>query len=278
MNFVVKKDRIILPKVNEFDSRQILECGQMFRYLICDDYAQVYSCDKTAKIVEKSDKIEIISSNPEYFVNFFDLETDYEKIKNDLKNDIILNKVIPFGEGIRICKNDIVEVMFSFVISANNNIPRIKKIIENLCKFGKKCDGFNAFPTLDELKELPLEVYSSLGAGYRDKYLFKLSRVLTHDLISDKMKLETNELRNWLISLPGIGPKVADCILLFGFSRMDCFPVDTWVAKVYEKFYYQGEKTRPMIAKFFVDRFKQNSGYAQQYLFYGARSNEFLKV
>ena len=189
-----------------------------------------------------------------------------------------LKKVIPFGEGIRICKNDIIEVMFSFVISANNNIPRIKKIIENLCKFGKKCDGFNAFPTLEELKELPLEVYSSLGAGYRDKYLFKLSRVLTRELIFDKMNLETNELRNWLVSLPGIGPKVADCILLFGFSRMDCFPVDTWVSKIYEKFYYQGEKTRPMIAKFFVDRFKQNAGYAQQYLFYGARSNEFLKV
>lgn len=278
MDYVIKKDKIIISKTDEFDPRQILECGQMFRYVICDDYAQVYSCDKTAKIIKNGNNYEIITQNPEYFANFFDLKTDYSKIKNDLATDKILSKVIPFGEGIRICKNDIVEVMFSFVISANNNIPRIKKIIENLCKFGKICDGFNAFPTLEELKKLPFEVYQNLGAGYRDKYLFKLSRVLTENLIFDKMKLETDELRKWLISLPGIGPKVADCILLFGFSRMDCFPVDTWVNKVYEKFYFDGQKSRPMIAKFFVEKFKNNAGYAQQYLFYGARSCEFLKV
>jgi len=276
MKYFVEDKKIIIPKVDEFNPRQILECGQMFRFEIHDEVSEVISRDKRAVILDRGEFYEVGTDDPAYFVSFLDLSRDYITIKKLLKKDNVLAKVIPFGEGVRIAKGDALEIIFSFVISANNNIPRIKKIISKLCEYGEDMGGFRAFPKIEVLSKLPLEVYSSLGAGYRDKYLFKLSRELAGVDLKEKAELSTPKLRNWLISLPGIGPKVADCVLLFGFNRFDVFPVDTWVEKVYSKWYNAGEKTRPEISKFFVSKFGDLAGFAQQYLFYGARSFDLL--
>lgn len=267
MNYKLTNNRIIISKPCDFNPKQTLTCGQIFRYKITEDYCEVNSGENYAKIYENENKIEIVTKTPEYFLEFFDLNRDYSAIRQSLSFDQTVKEALPYGSGIRILKNNLVEIMFSFVISANNNIPRIQKIIEKLCRFGKKCDGYNAFPTIKELNELSLEKFSALGAGYRDKYLFKLSKELANVNLEEKKKLSTKELRTWLISLSGIGPKVADCILLFGFNRFDVFPVDTWVEKLYNQYYFNGEKSRPEIAKFFVDYFGQNAGIAQQYLF-----------
>ncbi len=278
MEYYISDNKIIIPKQKDFNPKDILTCGQVFRFENFDNCWTVNSGKEFAKIIEEGENYQIISTNCEYFANYFDLNNNYEKIKTALRQDNVLKNVIKFGEGIRILKGDLLEVIFSFVISANNNISRIKKIINILCeKAGQDMGGYYAFPSLEALSTLPFEFYSSLGAGYRDKYLFKLSRQLVGVDLDEKKRLNTTELRNWLISLAGIGPKVADCILLFGFGRTDVFPVDTWIEKVYNTCYYSGNKNRKQIAEFLVNRFGDLAGYAQQYLFYGARSFDVLK-
>lgn len=278
MNYKIEDNKIIIEKNEDFNPEHILECGQVFRFGKIDNKYYVNSGKEFAIINENNKNYEIISSNAKYFANYFDLDNDYANIKKILMSDIVLGKVIPFGKGIRILKGDKVEVIFSFVISANNNIKRIQKIIEKLCTMaGENCGDYYSFPSIEILKELPMEFYSNLGAGYRDKYLYKLSRQLAEVDLEEKAKLTTIKLRNWLISLSGIGPKVADCILLFGFGRTDVFPVDTWIEKVYNVCYYEGEKNREQIARYLVNRFGKYAGYAQQYLFYGARSFDVLE-
>ncbi len=278
MNYKIEDNKIIIEKNEDFNPEHILECGQVFRFGKIDNKYYVNSGKEFAIINENNKNYEIISSNAKYFANYFDLDNDYANIKKALMSDIVLGKVIPFGKGIRILKGDKVEVIFSFVISANNNIKRIQKIIEKLCTMaGENCGDYYAFPSIEILKELSMEFYSNLGAGYRDKYLYKLSRQLAEVDLEEKAKLTTIKLRNWLISLSGIGPKVADCILLFGFGRTDVFPVDTWIEKVYNVCYYEGEKNREQIARYLVNRFGKYAGYAQQYLFYGARSFDVLE-
>ena len=278
MEYKIEKDKIIIKASPDFDIKHILECGQIFRfYKYKDGSYGVYSGSKTVKIEQNDKNITIFSKDTPYFAEFFDLETDYGKIKKELNKDKILAKTIPFGQGIRIIKNNPLEIIFSFVISANNRISRIQKIIETLCqKAGQNLGDYYAFPSLEKLASLPLSFYSSLGAGYRDKYLFKLSRELAKVDLAEKAKLSTPELRKWLISLSGVGPKVADCILLFGFYRTDVFPIDTWTSKVYKAFYDDGAKNREQMRQSLVSRFKGFSGYAQQYLFYGARSFDVL--
>ena len=114
---------------------------------------------------------------------------------------------------------------------------------------------------------MPEEFFKNLGAGYRDKFLMQTAKILSETNIFEKQLLQTKELDIWLQSLPGVGPKVASCILLFGFNRTECFPVDTWIEKVYRKYFYKGEMTRPEISAFLSDKFETMSGIVQQYLF-----------
>lgn len=282
MDYYKKDDNIIIPKCKEFNPQHILECGQIFRFIKNGEEWTVFSGKNVAKIRENDKNYAIFSTNACYFANFFDFETDYAAIKNSLKADPILAKCIPFGEGIRILRGDPFEIIISFVISQNNNIKRIQKIIERLCEAGEeiKFDGavYHAFPTAQCLAEKPFKFFASLGAGYRDKFLYKITRELKGIDLNEKATLSTKELRKWLISLSGVGPKVADCILLFGFGRMDVFPVDTWVEQVYNTLFFEGKKNREQIALYFVNRFGDLSGYAQQYLFYSARSFDVLKT
>ena len=314
MKFQILKYAVIVEDCEDFEPRQILECGQMFRYEIFDDFMMVKSADKIANIAHFGKKWIILSQTPKYFADFFDLTTEYSSIKNFLTNDPVIKLTIPYAHGVRIARADPCEILFSFVISANNNIPRIKQIIENLCLLGNNkkffesvdaCDvkkeildnvtisecemeKFNAFiktsfdytyhtfPDIRILSEQSLATFRGFGVGYRDKYLYNLSRQLIGVDLEEKRKLTTKQLREWLISLSGIGPKVADCALLFGFNKTDVFPVDTWVEKIYNKRFFNGVKTRQQISNFFVERFQEFSGYAQQYLFYSARSFDLL--
>lgn len=260
----------------QFNPKDILECGQVFRYGL-DENNNYYVISKSYKatIIEKQDCYEIISNNSDYFISYFDLDTDYNKIKNTLKQNKILSPMIDFANGIRILKADPMEMIFSFTISQNNNIKRIKQIIEKLCKLGSKNnDGYQNFPTIEELFNAPLEFYSSLGAGYRDKFLKSLSISLRETDFNILQQLPTNDLYNYLISLNGVGPKVASCILLFGFGRTEKFPVDTWLEQVYYNHFSNEKKTRPQIQEYFENLFGEYSGIAQQYLFHYERNKK----
>lgn len=268
---IIDKDIIVCDK-SQFNPKHILECGQVFRYGK-DQNNNYYVISKSYKatIIENKDTYTIKSNNPEYFVNYFDLNTDYQKAKNALYKFDLLKPMIDFGYGIRILKADPEEMIYSYIISQNNNIKRIQKIIENLCSIGNIAENYNAFPTSAEIAKQNSSFFKNLGAGYRDTFLQETAQTLKDVNIQDLEKLSTDNLYNYLISLKGIGPKVASCILLFGFNRTDKFPVDTWIEQVYYNHFNTEKKTRPQIQKYFESEFKEFSGIAQQYLFYFER-------
>ncbi len=273
MIYELKNNVIKVLDKTQFNPEHILECGQVFRYGK-DDNGNYFVVSKNhkASIVEKDSHYEIISNNPDYFIEYFDLNTDYNKIKAKLKQNKILSPMIEHGYGIRILKADPLEMIFSFTISQNNNIKRIKQIIERLCELEPiNNEGFRNFPNIKTLFDAPLEFYENLGAGYRAKFLKELSTSLINTNLEEIKKLSTDEIFDFLIKLKGIGPKVASCILLFGFSRFDKFPVDTWIEQVYYNHFSKEKRKREQIQAYFESEFGKYSGIAQQYLFFYER-------
>lgn len=267
--FEISKDKILVSK-EDFNIEHILYCGQIFSYEQVKNGFVVYSIDKKAVVREKEKYYEISTKDIEYFVNFFDLDTDYSKIKKELGKFNMLKEPLKFGYGIRILKNNKFEMLISFIVSANNNIKRIQKIINAIKKECGHNDG--SFPIREELLKLKTEDFSRLGAGYRDKYLYEVLRQVDEKTLENWDKLPTIELRKKLLTLMGVGPKVADCILLFGYGRKDVFPVDTWIEQMYNKYFDKNEHNRDRIRKNLVKTFGDLSGYAQQYLFFYQRS------
>ncbi len=272
MNYKVQSDRIqILDKV-DFNPEHILECGQVFSFHKEGNVYKVYPSSKYAEIVETEKGYDIITKDVKYFIEYFDLNTDYSKIKKDLSKFEILKEPMAFGSGIRILKQDLFEVLISFIISANNNIKRIKHILNDIrAAIGQKTEYGYAFPTYEQLLAQDEAFFASMGAGYRAKYLFNTLRQITPDMLDEWRKLDTISLQKKLLSLFGVGPKVADCVLLFGYGRGDAFPVDTWIHKVYNR-YYPPLDNRTTIHNNLIAQFGSLSGYAQQYLFYYQRS------
>lgn len=264
------KDRIVIKKEDTFDLKDTFECGQIFSYvLLSENFYLVNSNDKFAKVFSENNDIIIETDETDYFYDFFDLGTDYKKIIKDIEKHKNFSQYTGFGRGIRILKQQPFQTIMSFIISSNNNIKRIKKILQSLClKYGTKTNLGHAFPTLDQFKHASAADFLKLGAGYRSEYLKKTIEMLqTPEFDIDKLKtLKTEELREKLLKLSGVGPKVCDCIMLFGFSKTDVFPVDTWIRKGFYLFETQ-KKSDKQIAQYFVDIFKENSGYAQQYLY-----------
>lgn len=271
---IINNDIYVYDKT-QFNPEHILECGQVFRYGKTDDgNYYVLSKNNRAEIKEFDNYYKISSNNTPYFVNYFDLNTDYNKIKQTLSQHEIMKPMIEYGYGIRILHADPEEMIYSFILSQNNNIKRIQKIVEKMCEAGTKLDGYNAFPTSKQLSNLPAEFFAGLGAGYRDKFLKKTADVLANTNIENLNNLSSDELLDYLLSLQGVGPKVASCILLFGFNKKDKFPVDTWLEQVYYNHFSKEKRTRAEMQKYFEDMFKDNSGLAQQYLFYYERTNQ----
>ena len=271
MNYKCEKDGIKIVGKEDFVPSHILECGQIFSYQKNGDIWQVFAQDKMAEIVENETGYVIKTTDPKYFENFFDLKTDYALVKKQLLKFDIMKEPIEFGHGIRILKQNLFEMLLSFIISQNNNIKRIQLILNRIReKFGKNMGGFYAFPTREELLTATQEDFAALGAGYRDKYLFNVLRQVSEKDLEEWKNLDTKTLRQKLISLSGVGPKVADCVLLFGYGRGDVFPVDTWIEKMYNRF-YTPLSNREQIRNNLVGQFAELSGYAQQYLFYYIR-------
>lgn len=274
MKYLINKNEIAVYETQDFNINQTLDCGQIFRYQIEGNIATVYSKDKKAIVETFEDKIVIRTEDTEYFENFFDLKTDYSKIKEELKKDNLLCDAVEYGYGIRILNNDTYEMIVSFIISANNNIKRIKKSIEWLCeKFGTNMGTYYAFPTLEQLKTAKIDDFKSAGLGYRAEYMYETIQNLTQEQIEELKTKSQNEQFNFLVSLKGVGEKVANCIMLFGLGVKNSFPVDTWINKVYNKLNNTNETDRKKITRELVNRYGNLSGYAQQYFFYYFRDN-----
>lgn len=267
-----------------FNIKDTLECGQIFRFLQHLNGYLVYSCDKCAYVYENlgNTVIECNDADEEYFYNYFDLARDYKSIYDSaIKENVdILTRSATAGKGVRILNQDKCEMLFSFIVSQNNNIPRIKGILQKLCdKLGDKKTfmgvDYTTFPNVEVMAKQDITFYQSIGLGYRAQYILKLAQNIASGFSVDALSdLTTIELKESLTKIYGVGPKVADCVALFGFHRSDSFPVDVWIEKVYKQD-FGGELTdRKKIAQWFTDKFGYMSGYYQQYLFYYKREKE----
>lgn len=265
-----------------FNAKDTLECGQVFRYSEQGGVYTVFSLDKLAKVYTNNDYTFIETDDVEYFTSYFDLKTDYRLIFDGILgvNNPFLTNVAQLAKGIRILKQDVTETAFSFIISQNNNIKRIQSTIEKLCKaLGKKIikNGveFYAFPSVKSLAGASLEFYKSIGLGYRAEYIKGFAEMLDGGYNLENLRaLSTSQITSELLKVKGIGKKVADCITLFGYSKTDSFPVDTWIEKIYIQNLNGTQKDRVKISNELTSKFGDLSGYVQQYVFYYKRSLE----
>lgn len=267
-----QNNKIVIKDNKDFDIKSILECGQIFSYKEIDkDCFIVISQNKVAKICIIGSTTEIQTNYVDYFFNFFDFNTDYDKIKKRILDiDPSFSKF--FVREIRILNQDPIQTILSFIVSANNNIKRIKGILEKMSiQFGTFLKEYNcyAFPSLKQLSHATEDDFKKLGAGYRSMYLVEtISKLQTHEYEANYLQsLPTTELKLKLLTLKGVGPKVADCILFFGFGRTDVFPVDTWIRKAYYKYFSTTKLSDTQISNYFVKKYANTSGYAQQYLY-----------
>lgn len=261
-----------------FDLKQTFDCGQCFRWNENEDKSFTgVAHGKVLTIKNENGKI-ILDDDSPVWNSYFDLDTDYEKIITDLSQTDIMKNAISKGSGIRILKQDFFETVISFIISQNNNIPRIKGIIEKLCEsYGEKIkDNYYAFPTAEKLASLSLKDLSFLKAGYRDKYIIDASVKIAKNSIDKDIIFNApiNEARAEISKIKGVGPKVCDCILLFSASRTEVFPTDVWIKKVLTNLYGFKNLTKNEINEFAQKNFGALAGYAQQYLFYSMRESD----
>lgn len=285
----MRKQEYILERQESFELKHIFECGQCFRWNLQEDgsYTGVI---KNAVINVKKENEKVIFKGVceenlrEIVTDYFDLNTDYTKIKDKLsKVDNYLKTSIQFGDGIRILNQDVWECIISFIISANNNIPRIKKIIERISKeYGNKIEfernDYYTFPTPTQLSKASVEDLRTLGLGFRDKRVYNTTKMILEKQIDlDKIQNldNSNQIREELLKLDGVGPKVADCIMLFSLKRYDVFPIDVWVRRVINELYIHSEKeetvSKKVLNKLAEEKFLGIAGIAQQYLFYWRR-------
>jgi len=286
----MEEQRYVITDVDSFELRDIFECGQCFRWNAKDDgsYTGVI---KNGVINVKKINNDVIFEGicngniADICRDYFDLNRDYNKIKTILSNvDEYLKESIEYGSGIRILNQDLWEMIISFIISANNNIPRIKGIIEKMSqKYGNKIvwkgKDYYIFPTIKQLSSASKDDLRALGMGFRDTYIFNTTNTIASgDINLEELHNEkdTSKVREKLLTLSGVGPKVADCILLFStLKRFDVFPIDVWVRRVMNDLYIKNEDetkvSKKEIEKLAKEKYGDLKGIAQQYLFYWRR-------
>lgn len=279
-------NKIIIEGVSNFNIKQIVECGQCFRWDKIDEMNYVgVAFGKVIEVSQKEDTVTIENTNKEDFKNiwvkYFDLERNYSKIKKELYNDEILSKSIDYGYGIRILNQEPFELLISFIISARNSIPSIKKTIKKISeRWGEqikyKGNTYYTFPRPEDLKGVSEEDIKETGASFRSKYIVSTIEMVNNepDILDKILLLDDDECHTALQEFKGVGAKVADCIMLFSMEKTSAFPVDVWVKRAMMYFYNAEEGSLNKIRIFAREKFGVLSGFAQQYLFYYARENK----
>ena len=263
-----EKNTYLIPCPACFDLGLCLDCGQAFRWENTPDgwrgavAGRAFLLSQTEKglLVRVSD-----GENPtKLLCDYFDFDTDYDKIISGF-DDKSLKKATTEYYGIRILRQEPWEALCSFIISQNNNIPRIKGIISRLCEnFGEEIGGgLYSFPSAETLSEKTVDDLSVLRSGFRAKYIIDAAKKVSSGEV-DLEKIRTmpiEDARQELMKIKGVGAKVAECTLLYGFNRLEAFPVDVWVKRIVKELYPDG----------LPECFGKNAGIAQQYLFHWRR-------
>ena len=302
-------DYVEIRGCEEFNVAHIFECGQCFRWNFYkgingfDMYLGVAGAKAAAvSAFRRNDENVIVIANATledyelFWRAYFDFNRDYGEICSTLSaKDEHLRRAVQFGGGIRILRQEIFETLISFILSANNNIPRIKGCVEKLCSdygdvivlseafrqyikqnTGAEVEKMHAFPSAQQLAGVTAAEYSACcKAGYRCAYMEKTVECFIEKpdllLTASQDSATLRDARDIAMSYCGVGPKVADCILLFTGLRTDVFPVDVWVRRVLCDLYFHRDVSRTEAERFAAEYFGSLAGFAQQYLFYFMR-------
>ncbi len=262
---------LIIKDVSNFEPDQVFDCGQAFRWVKAVDgsWTGIVGRKKLRVSKQGNDIILFNTTFKEFndiWKRYFDIDRDYGSIIQTISSDPTLKAAAEFGGGIRILVQDPWETICSFIISQNNNIPRIKGIIDKLCtNFGECIDDYYTFPSAEKVSKLTLEELSVIKSGFRAKYILDAAQKIASNQI-DLSKLydcDIAEAREELMKIKGVGPKVCDCALLFAFARIEAFPIDVWIKRALNEM-FGGEL--PEVANGYA-------GIVQQYIFHYARNN-----
>ena len=260
-----------------FSIEQTLDCGQSFRWRRDGEGYSATALGKAVSARQTSDCITILGAGEgEGWEEYFDLYRDYGAVKKLYEKDEFLKQGMGFAGGIRILRQPVFETLISFIISANNNVKRIMGIVERICaRYGERIgDGVFDFPTARSLSNATQEELTQCGAGYRAAYILKTARMIEEGFpISELKQMEFEQARARLTELCGVGMKVADCVCLYSLGFMQAFPADVWMTRVLCGVYGYSGKSDKALRAFIDNKFGENAGIAQQYLFHYARHN-----
>lgn len=293
MNIYSSDKNLILENVPDFDIEEVLECGQCFHFTKLNDKEyEILALGKYLHIKQENSLQEVDLSNRITLYNtsiddyemlwkdYFDMDRDYHHIKNHIVSiDDRLADAVAAKKGVRIIKQEFFETLISFIISQNKQIPHIKQIVHTISeRYGDEIvlpDGRKvySFPTVEKLYQVSEEELRECKVGFRAPYIRNAVEKVYDGEIDGLMlqNLSVSEARERLMTIKGVGEKVANCVLLFGLGFTDVFPVDVWMKRIMEHMYFGQDTKKEIIEKFAMDRYGEYAGFAQQYLFYYGR-------
>lgn len=279
MDFTCDSNGVTFNKLKAFTLSQCLCCGQTFRWkpqgpgfsgvaLGYSVYAEQNGEALTLRGVPQTAAAD--------FARYFDLERDYEAIQASYINDPFLTEGVRYAQGLRVLRQPYFETLISFIISANNNVGRISRIVETLCeRYGERIEGGRDFPTAERLAALTAEELKTCGTGYRAEYIIGTAKAVCEGFdLNGIATLPYEQAREKLTELPGVGLKVADCVALYGMGFLSAFPLDVWMRRVICGVYHYSGRNDSDLRRFVDTTFGEHAGIAQQFLFHYARHHK----
>lgn len=277
-----RDDSVIISQCEHFAPRHIFDCGQCFRFTEQDGEYVGIAHGRILRVREDDKQVTIYPcSEKDYYETwqyYFDLETDYDQFLTIMPHDGYLRKALEYGQGLRVLNQQPFETLITFIISANNNVSRIRKLVNKLCNYygNDLGNGYHDFPSPIVLANANETDIKALGAGYRSRYIIETSKMIADGFDLESLKeMEYDDAKKELQKLSGVGPKVADCVLLFALGHRNAFIQDVWIKKVLSEVYDIPEKKHDA-QEFIKKQFGEFGGIVQQYLFHYARNNKML--
>ncbi len=271
----MQKNRIQHIKADNFNLQHTLECGQFFRVRPADDWYYINSRDRFFKIRQKGDLFEYSGVDSGYIKDFFSLDEPLDEILGSITRDRHIEKAVRLYHGLRIIRQDPWECLVSYLCSSASNIPRIRSCVERIARrFGERTtlDGIEGRTFPGPHIRLETKALGEMGLGFRARYVREASQKITDAYLDSLRELPYHDAKQLLMQNPGVGDKVADCVLLFSLGFTEAFPVDRWIKRVMEDTYFRGRPTsNKAIHGFAREYFGRYAGYAQEYLFLYSR-------
>lgn len=291
MKIKENENSIIIEEIEHFDLKQTLECGQCFRYEnISDQEYIVIARNHMLHIKQEDNRLYLFNSTMEevqtIWLDYFDLNRDYGTIKKWLNDkDNRIGEAIEQKSGVRILNQEFFEMLITFIISQNKQIPHIMQIVARISeRYGEYIGEWNgkryySFPTPEALSKATEQDFVDMKAGFRAKYLVDACRrVVNQELRENELRqMDYEKALEKIQIVNGIGEKVGNCVLLFGLGRREAFPIDVWMVRIMERLYFDKPVKKEEMQSFAKEHFGEYGGYAQQYLFYFARDNHVKK-